>query len=235
MSSWQKKGKKVLASVLALLVLASASLWAWPSQLYGKESYQLSQAVPSEELQRQKAEEDAGIQEQTSVEAAQVPATSEDTSAPSTEAASTELQRLYSNLSEEEQAAVLLLKENPAALEALLRELQGDRAYEKIAPYVDIMISEYNDVCNRHDALTAEYNALAKEHADVVDGLPGQLRFTLIPEVSYDFTKDEWGLGASIGLNWSHVAIMAGVEKALNRNFFTTEGWKVRAGVGLTF
>ena len=231
--SWQKTGK-VLVSLLALLVLGSASLWAWPSQLYGREEVsQPSPVVLSEVLQQEKESE--AIREPISAEAELAAETSEATSAPSTEAASTEPQEQFANLSEEERAAVLLLKENPDALEALLRDLQGDRAYEKIAPYIDIMISEYNDACNRHDALTAEYNALAKEHADTVAGLPGQLRFTLIPEVSYDITKDEWGIGASLGLNWSHVALMAGFEKAINKNFFTTEGFKVRAGVGLTF
>ena len=227
-----KWGKTLLLSaVLFAAVLSSVS--AWPSlNTSGKESSAIPQGVQSVTLPA--ITENVGTPGQTSVETEPDPVTSAATSLPSTVPASI-AQHQQSELSTEEAEILALLADHPEELRALLKDSLGDRAYERIEPYVDIMISEYNDACNRHDALAAEYNALASDHTELLnDALDRDVDFILVPEAVYDITTNEWGVGGTLGVSWKNLMLTAGAEKMLGENISWDKGYRVRFGVGIS-
>ena len=229
-----KRWEKSLLISVALLLAALSSVSAWPSlRTDGKaESVQL----PAElEATYQAEAVSAETQEQISAEQEPEAVTSVATSLLSTVPASTEQQEQSEPLSEKEKEALAILAENPESLKALLKESLGDRAYTRIEPYIDIMISEYNDACNRHDALAAEYNALAEDNAKLVDdALDRDVDFILVPEAFYDISANQWGAGATLGISWKNLMITAGAEKALGMDTPWDEGYRVRFGVGIS-
>lgn len=164
------------------MLAALSSVSAWPSlRSADEDTLAMPPAVQSVTLSA--ITESVGTQEQTSAEQEPEAVTSAATSLPSTAPASTEQQEQPKTLSPEEAEALRLLAEDPDTLRLLLKESLGDRAYERIEPYIDIMISEYNDACNRHDALAAEYNALAADHTEMLnDALDRDVDFIIVPE-----------------------------------------------------
>ena len=143
--------------------------------------------------------------------------------------------QLSAGAAEKEKEALAILAENPEDLKALLKESLGDRAYTRIEPYIDIMISEYNDACNRHDALAAEYNALAEDNTRLVnDALDRDVDFIIVPEAFYDISANQWGAGATLGISWKNLMITAGAEKTLGMDTPWDEGYRVRLGVGIS-
>ena len=194
----------------------------------------MPQAVQSATLQAVAMPESAGTPALISQEAAQAQAASAAMSAPSTAPAST-LPQEPSAISAEEAEILAMLSEDPDALRASLRGLLGDRVYDRIAPYIDIMISEYNDACNRHDALAAEYNALAADTADLInDGLDRDVDLVIVPEAFYDIDSNRWGAGATVGVSWKNLMFTAGAEKVLGMDTAWDEGYRVRLGVGIS-
>ena len=232
MNRWAKS--LLLSAALLLAVLSSVS--AWPSlRSADEDASAMPQAVQSVTLSEITATAAAETQEQISAEQEPEAVTSADTSLQSTAQASTGQQVPPRTLSQEEAEALQLLAENPDALRALLKESLGDRAYERIEPYIDIMISEYNDACNRHDALAAEYNALAADHTDLLDdALDRDVDFMIVPEAVYDIGTNTWGAGATLGVSWKNLMITAGAEKMLGTDIGWNEGYRVRFGVGIS-
>lgn len=229
MKTW---GKSLLLSA-ALLLVALSSVSAWPSlRSPEKEASEMSLAVQSVTLQAEAESEATPVQ--ISVGQEQEAETAGATSVQSTAPASTEQQE-QSVISQEEAEMLKLLAENPDGVRALLKDSLGGKAYEKIAPYIDIMISEYNDACNRHDALAAEYNALASEHAALIDdSLDRDVDFIIAPEALYDITANQWGVGASLGISWKNLILTAGAEKMLGGGLGWDEGYRVRLGAGIS-
>lgn len=230
MNRW---AKHLLLSA-ALLLVALSSVSAWPSlRSADEDTLAMPPAVQSVTLSA--ITESVGTQEQTSAEQEPEAVTSAATSLPSTAPASTEQQEQPKTLSPEEAEALRLLAEDPDTLRLLLKESLGDRAYERIEPYIDIMISEYNDACNRHDALAAEYNALAVDHTEMLnDALDRDVDFIIVPEAIYDISTNQWGAGATLGISWKNLMFTAGAEKLLGMDTAWDEGYRVRLGVGIS-
>lgn len=227
-----KRWEKSLLISVALLLAALSSVSAWPSLRTDAKAESVQ--LPAE-LEATYQAVSVETQEQISAEQEPEAVTSADTSPLSTVPASIEQQEQSAPLSEKEKEALAILAENPESLKALLRESLGDRAYTRIEPYIDIMISEYNDACNRHDALAAEYNALAEDNAKLVnDALDRDVDFIIVPEAFYDISTNQWGAGATLGISWKNLMITAGAEKTLGMDTPWDEGYRVRLGVGIS-
>ena len=230
MKIWEKS---LLLSV-ALLLVALSSVSAWPSLPSAKE--ETSALLPAEpEATPVEEAEKGATQELTSAVQEPEAVTTADMSAPSIDPASTEPQKPSDGKPELGAEITAMMADDPDALEALLRGSLGDRAYERIEPYIDIMISEYNDACNRHDALAAEYTALAADNTKLVnDAIGRDVDVILVPEAVYDITEKDWGVGATLGISWKNLMLTAGVEKMINDDFLSTDGFRVRAGLGIS-
>lgn len=227
-----KRWEKSLLISAALLLAALSSVSAWPSLRTDAKAESVQ--LPAE-LEATYQAVSVETQEQISAEQEPEAVTSAATSPLSTVPASIEQQEQSAPLSEKEKEALAILAENPESLKALLRESLGDRAYTRIEPYIDIMISEYNDACNRHDALAAEYNALAEDNAKLVnDALDRDVDFIIVPEAFYDISANQWGAGATLGISWKNLMITAGAEKTLGMDTPWDEGYRVRLGVGIS-
>ena len=228
-----KRWAKTVLLSAALLLAALSSVSAWPSlRSSGKEDSVTLPGVQPATQQEEAASE--GTQEQTSAVQEPEAVTTADTSPLSIAQASTEPQR-PSATSPEAAEAMKLLEENPDALRALLRGSLGDRAYERIEPYIDIMISEYNEACNRHDALAAEYNALAADNTLLVNERLGQdVDVMIVPEAVYDISGRNWGAGLSLGVSWKNLMLTAGAEKIFGEGIGWEDGYRVRLGAGIS-
>ena len=216
------------------MLVALSSVSAWPSLTSGREEVSaLPQAEP--EVMLPETEDSEETQELTSAVQEPEAATTADMSVPSIDPASTEPQKPSNGKPELGAEITAMMEDDPDALEALLRGSLGDRAYERIEPYIDIMISEYNDACNRHDALAAEYNALAEDNTKLVnDSIGRSVDVILVPEAVYDITEKDWGVGATLGISWKNLMLTAGVEKMIDDNFLSADGFRVRAGLGIS-
>ena len=122
-------------------------------------------------------------------------------------------------------------------LEASLRDSLGDRTFERIKVELDAALeantvqkAEYDELYAEYQALLAEYNALARNHADI---LGGGFNMTIVPEAVYDISSNSWGVGLGLGFHWSNLAVSLGAEKMFGDKFVSTEGFRVRAGVGI--
>ena len=204
-------GRYLLLSAV-LLLAALSSVWAWPSAgSVGKESSATPPAV----------QQDIAAEAET------------DTSGQSTGLASTEPQ-MPSEAPSQEMELIAMLEKDPDALRASLRESLGDRAYARAEPYIDIMIAEYEEACDRHDALAEEYNALASDHTKMInDSFDRDVDFLIAPEAVYDITDNTWGAGLSIAASWKNLAFTAGAEKMFGEGIGWDEGYRVRLGVGI--
>ena len=208
MNRWAKH--LLLSAVLSLAVLSSA--WAWPSARTSAPVAEAAYQEPQEGLQAEAAQEE---------------------SLPSTEEASTGPQTPSGNPSETAPAAIA---GDPAKIRDSLRGSLGDRAYERIEAYLDILIAEYEDACDRYDELAAEYDALAADHAALInDSFDRDVDFLIAPEAVYDITDNQWGVGLTLAASWKNLMVTAGAEKMLGDRLGWDEGYRVRLGVGYLF
>ena len=105
---------------------------------------------------------------------------------------------------------------------------------EMIGQSLETMKSEYDELYQENADCKAEYEALAEEHAAVIDeGMGNRARVILLPEAIYDITANEWGVGATVGVSYRHLSASIGVEKMINDSFLSGDGFRIRAGVGI--
>lgn len=217
--------------------MALSSVSAWPSIGSAKAVESLSQELQAEpEAMLPEAEDREETPELISAVQEPEAVTTADMSAQSTVPASTVQQQPLEARSGLGMDVSAMMTNSPDELKALLRGSLGDRAYERIAPYIDIMISEYNDACNRHDALAAEYNALAADNTELInDAIGNDVDIILAPEVVYDISGNQWGIGAALGISWKNLMLTAGVEKMISDgSFLSQDGFRIRAGLGIS-
>ena len=200
MRKWQKR----IVFSAALLLLVLSSVWAWPSQLYGKSKGSQAQEPPaSVKLEAGGAMNGPAphstMQQTTSDEELRIAGKSSGEQLGEASAGETDL------------------------LEAQLDIIDAS---------AQTMVDEYNELMSERDRLADENGELSEDLAEAYGR--SDWHALLIPEAAYDIGSNTWGIGLSMGASWRNLLVMAGIEKEINKDFFTDpEGLQVRFGVGI--